>query len=884
MALRPEIAELVLRIRTERESLNRATADIEKLRADMLRANAAIRDSIRPGPEFSALRDEFQRTQNVAAQLNAEMAAVGRVNRLKDLARGYVDVTRGGIRAEEAQASLNRELSRMNASTGEIRQVAQEIDRVGKAAERASAQSGRLFSGGRLQGGALGRLGSELRLLPSVPIPGTSFGSDSIANTLRISGALNTVMKSLGITLGQVAGYAGVTTVALGTIALAVDAFQASTRQFKTGMEAAIAAQDAYYEALLRNTSEVTRQAIADLERATDIKRQQQAETRNALGAFFVDPNQSLAERLIQPVGVQLARAFLGGGANIDRLQEQYNDLDEEIAKNEQTITRLTQGLEGNTFAANDFREGLERLRDIFAAPDAFEVVSGFRDISQDIVRTLTNVFTIGEADIERARENRIAGLERELAILQLASDQEQTFADIRRAGVGEIDNLAEQLRGEQARLDLANAQIPVLQQLAEENDTFTQRLEATKDELELAAANVGVLTERLGELRATAEVQKGITFLIDAGREYNALLQKQTDDIAKINARFAERQADLLARAEEADLDARLRYEFDYDKLTRDFDARNLEAEIETQRKEQAVRDDFNDRREKQLAEHNRKLAEIERGFQFDFTTAVGNRDALAANEAERRRQKEIDDENARFEGLRAEREKEQEQRIEELRANADAERDERQRDLKRRQDELARAFRFEQDQRVRKYNTDLRQLTDKYNAEIRLQNQAFNAELQQLQGALYAQFSLHQQFWNAAIGVAQRAVQSISGVRVSAANPAPGSAYIGTTPVNVVTSPSFYDIQRNMGVPGFAAGLDYVPHDNFMARLHKGERVLTSMQARAQDLGALYSGASRGRRFGGSVAMTMHIDGEAMTKMMDGRAVRVVAQVIEG
>lgn len=35
--------------------------------------------------------------------------------------------------------------------------------------------------------------------------------------------------------------------------------------------------------------------------------------------------------------------------------------------------------------------------------------------------------------------------------------------------------------------------------------------------------------------------------------------------------------------------------------------------------------------------------------------------------------------------------------------------------------------------------------------------------------------------------------------------------------------------------GVPGFAKGLDYVPYDNFLARLHEGEMVLTKSQANA-------------------------------------------------
>lgn len=877
MAMTPqEIQELVLRIRTE--GAKQAALDVEKLRVEMQAANRHIRDAVRPGPEFAALRAEFERSRNTAAQFNAEMEAVGRANRLKDLARDYVDVTRGGIRAEEAQETLNRSLARMNASQAEIRGVAQEIDRVGQAADRAAAQTGRIFSGGRLQGGALGRIGSELRMLPSIPIPGTSFGSDSIANVLRISGALDTMMQKLGITMGQVVAAGGLAVPAIILVVEALKTFTSELDRQKRFIELLLDVNKDYYAAERRLTTEQAQQRLRDLQDEADAARRVRDDAQRALTTAAESYAQNLsgvvAIAQLNPFGALNeqgrpinAREFGEGLAErFQGLQTQLNESQDELAKAEAAVAKYTQGLEDNAFAVNDAREGLERLTELFAAPDTFEVVAGFRDIGRGIVRTLTSVFTIDESDLERASENRVAALERELAVLEQASEQEQFFADVRRAGIDDIDGLAEQLRTEQARMALANEQIPVLQQLAEEDEKYAEQLEAAKDALEESSVAVGVLTNRLGELRAAALVQDGITGLLEAGREYNKVLQKQAEDIAKITARFEEQQATLLARAEEADLDARLRYEFDYDKLTRDFDAKNLEAEIEAQQKEQDVRDDFNDKREQQLADHNRKLADIERDYQFDYQSAVGNRDELAANEAERRRQKEIDDENARFEGLQAEREKEQEQRIEELRANAEAERAERKRDLDRRRDELARAFRFEQDQRTRKYNTDLRQLTDKFNAEIRLQNQALNAQLQQTSSALMAEFALHNQFWGGVIGVAQRAVQAVGNIQPVSYTPAPANPLVP----QYVYSRSFYDIQRSMGVPGFADGLKEVPYDNFLARLHKKERVLTAYEAqryeRYEHTADLYTGRSGGSR--GGLTINVPVTGTQMTK----------------
>lgn len=55
---------------------------------------------------------------------------------------------------------------------------------------------------------------------------------------------------------------------------------------------------------------------------------------------------------------------------------------------------------------------------------------------------------------------------------------------------------------------------------------------------------------------------------------------------------------------------------------------------------------------------------------------------------------------------------------------------------------------------------------------------------------------------------------------------------------------------------LPGFATGLDYVPYDNFLARLHEGEMVLTKSQANA-----LRGGAVAGR----SVTVNQYIYSEA-------------------
>ena len=73
--------------------------------------------------------------------------------------------------------------------------------------------------------------------------------------------------------------------------------------------------------------------------------------------------------------------------------------------------------------------------------------------------------------------------------------------------------------------------------------------------------------------------------------------------------------------------------------------------------------------------------------------------------------------------------------------------------------------------------------------------------------------------------------------------------------------------------GAPGFATGLDYVPYNDFSARLHEGEAVLTKAEA------TLWR---RGEGAGGAVGIDYGQLGQAVAAAMAGMSVQMDGQAV--
>ena len=84
------------------------------------------------------------------------------------------------------------------------------------------------------------------------------------------------------------------------------------------------------------------------------------------------------------------------------------------------------------------------------------------------------------------------------------------------------------------------------------------------------------------------------------------------------------------------------------------------------------------------------------------------------------------------------------------------------------------------------------------------------------------------------------------------------------------------FFSVRGTGGTAGYATGLDYVPHDDFYARLHEGEAVLTKAEAADWRSGAAQPAAmADASAIGAAVrealsGMTVSLDGERVGALM--------------
>jgi len=344
-------------------------------------------------------------------------------------------------------------------------------------------------------------------------------------------------------------------------------------------------------------------------------------------------------------------------------------------------------------------------------------------------------------AAMERASETLLATSQREIELQQARE----------RLALATSEQIAKEVASTEARLEL-------LEDEQEKKRALNLVTGEYNDEIAANSLEIVALTNHLDELRKMLTYARNrealATFLndlIETGRERARIREEHEQAINDIRQRFLDRANTLQENFQEANLIAQEKYYFDLDKLQRDFEAKQEEDLIKAQEKQRDIQNKFNDQREKDRLEHERRLAKIERDFQRDFRSAVAERDALAAHLARIRRDDAIKDEEERYKLLQKTRQDDFDKQQKALQKALEDQRRERERDYNRRRNELRLAFEFEARMRNLKYENDLRQLNAKLQAEINMTNQAFFQELNNLRNHLFSRYVLENQYYTA-------------------------------------------------------------------------------------------------------------------------------------
>lgn len=685
-------------------SIEAISSDLVKQRQEIKRLKSEIRDFERVSKDGVDVTKEWARAEAQLTRINKD-----RIDTEKQLKRA-IDGTNTEI---EDRAKLLSAERRQRQALGDKARLAGDIE-----------------SRGRAISGAIGFVGGEAgaRVERIANIGAEALAVKEAIGLLRIE--FPEFIKSLNLTKGNVAALAVGLTAAAAAALIAkqiFDEWSKSAKEAKEQIVGTINATKEYYGFIEDATSEDLKAKIEETAARRDLNAQLQIdllELKNAalqsggeldsVGGTISDS----AKRVADDLGL-----FDGG---MDAIDEALSGVNTEIRQNEIEFGLYVEALTNGTAAANDAAkreqeytqaklDGLERERQL--------VLQG-QTMSKD------------------ALDDRLDQIERE----------RQSFNDL----LGELEKLdpSEQTA---ARIKEVNFEIS---RLDEETRILAESVRPLVEERANEAAAVDLLAKSLEKseeaaIAAAAAIESGFKSLVsdseDIAKRVGARadeVSKRNDDITKQQIDFEEKQAKQTIK-HYADL-AKLDQKFYEDQADLIGDIDDIRTDAGKDRAEEIK--EFNKESIRAAKDHQKELLSIQRDLGRGIESAVEDRNVAAAVTAAREATDRARDENERFT-------EEKKQRAEDLKDLLDklaVERSEKLHDARQALNDLRQKHNQERAMRVSAFRTEIADEDRAFRTKIQIQREKYAAEDAALMQHNINQLSLTQSYYDAATQLA--------------------------------------------------------------------------------------------------------------------------------
>lgn len=294
----------------------------------------------------------IERMGDAATTLQRELGKMARADQIARIGAEFGVLAKTTKDVGKSVAELNKQLKELGASDDEIRDAANAF---------AGAQGGGPSN-------RLGRIGSELRALPSTQIPGLSISSDQIAGLIRLGGAIGVVSDKageatkIGTALTPVLGATG---AGLASMALAAAPFVLAAAAVIGALKAL--GDQAEREAKAINAIVEAQRSVAQ-DIAGGLTTEEAREQLKALNAErlaeleILEKNKRVYEESVnnQDVASRDITRLLSGAEQA--LADQIATGEANVSSYDTKIAALTQNMEDGSLAANDAAEAERKL------------------------------------------------------------------------------------------------------------------------------------------------------------------------------------------------------------------------------------------------------------------------------------------------------------------------------------------------------------------------------------------------------------------------------------------------------------------------------------------------------------------------------------------